>query len=150
MKKLLMVSALFLVGALSVSAQTYRYRQTTKVDPDGVKCKGLDLIEYFTFSGNLCYESDKDGNLRKSIAGEDNSIYKYKYVGTSNGIKTYEQITKVLGKGIWGETLSIGGYSILYVSSDNKRINKKDKKSGWIDVYENEEPQREQAPTQLY
>ena len=55
-----------------------------------------------------------------------------------------------MGKGIWGETLSIGGYSILYVSSDNKRINKKDKKSGWIDVYENEEPQREQAPTQLY
>lgn len=150
MKKLFMFSALLLVGVMSVSAQTYRYRQTTKVDPDGVKSKGLDLIVYFTFSGNLCYESDKDGNLRKSIAGEDNSIYKYKYVGTSNGIKTYEQITKVLGKGIWGETLSIGGYSILYVSSDNKRINKKDKRSGWIDVYENEEPQREQAPTHLY
>ena len=76
MKKLLMISVMFLVGALSVSAQTYRYRQTTKVDPDGVKSKGLDLVEYFTFSGEMCYESDKDGNLRKPIAGEDNSIYK--------------------------------------------------------------------------
>ncbi len=152
MRKLLMISAMLLMGALSVSAQTYCYRFTTKVDKDGMKQKGSGYTDYFTFSGNICYESDKDGNLRKSMGmGDNTEIAKYEYVGTSNGIRTYKQVTKILGKGIFGETLSIGGYKVLYVSSDYRRINMKWLKDDVIWVYEYESPQKEeQTPTQLY
>lgn len=39
MKKLLMVSAMLLVGALSVSAQTYYYKYLYSVDENGVNHK---------------------------------------------------------------------------------------------------------------
>ena len=55
MKKLLMISAMLLVGALSVSAQTYYYKYLYTVDKQsGVKKNpgNGSSGKYFTFSNN--------------------------------------------------------------------------------------------------
>ena len=58
-----MISTLLLVGVLSVSAQTYCYKNLYKVNKNGVKEKTSGMIEYITFTNNksTCYESDENG-----------------------------------------------------------------------------------------
>jgi len=164
MKKLLMISAMLLVGALSVSAQTYYYKYLYTVDKQsGVKKNpgNGSSGKYFTFSNNKanCYESEKDGTLYapKYYGGYNpttNSIIDriavYNYTKTLNGMHIYQQ-TKVetggynfIPKHTWGGT---GTYTF---SGDFSRLNIGGAGNN-VEVYERSTPQEEQnTPTQLY
>lgn len=151
-----MVSAMLLVGALSVSAQTYYYKYLYSVDENGVKSQKMNPHKkYYTFSNNkgTVYESDKDGNLIKlgtplhvkastetrtfEYIGRENSIFKYK-------LKDYTEFT-------WGGvTNKVEGNQWLLFSTDFTRMNHK-WLSNSVDVYERvTEPEKQGVPTQLY
>lgn len=161
MKKLLMISALFLVGALSVSAQTYYYKYLFTVDKQtGVKKSpgSGSTGDYFTFTNDKahCYKSDKNGNISyvKGWNLDANSIMErisvYNFVRTQNGMHIYQQTEVVTGgynfipKNTWGGT---GTYTF---SSDFSRLNVGGSGND-VQVYErSSSPDEQQTPTQLY
>ena len=150
MKKFFLISAMLLIGALSVNAQTYLYKYLYSVDENGVKSQKMNPHKkYYTFSNN----SDKDGNLIKigtplhvkastetrtfEYIGKENNIFKYK-------LKDYIEYT-------WGGiTNKVEGNQWLLFSLDFSRMNHKWLSTG-VEVYERvTEPEKEQSPTQLY
>lgn len=149
MKKVLMISVMLLVGALSVSAQTYCYKYLYSVNGDGVKSKNSILsssYSYITFTNNknACYSSDKDGFSSQSGPGS-----KAVYTKTDNGVIEYVQERVDCGMGIVA-----GGNFIYRFSSDFSRMNSWNRFNSdpkrW-DVYERTtEPYNKKAPTQLY
>jgi len=156
MKKLLMISIMLLVGVLSMSGQTYCYKNEYKVSEDGVKVKtGSTTYHYITFTNSkgVCYRSDKNGNA-------DNDIV-YRYVGTNNGIIHYRWEHKVGGgpsilPGIIPPPLEFTFSGDFYFSSDYSRINTEPEedvltKRKYIWVYERvTAPEEKKAPVQLY
>lgn len=151
MKKLLMISVLLLMGVLSMSGQTYCYKNEYKVSKDGVKVKKSLSYRYLTFTNNrsICYWSDKNGSA-------ENYANTYRYVGYENNILHYHYENKVEGFGTGPfamPTLTVSTGD-LYVSSDYSRINTIDYSSfsdGYTYVYERAtEPEKQKAPIQLY
>lgn len=144
MKKLFIISALLLVGALSVSAQTYCYKYVYAVSSDGVKSNRASsegFYRYVTFTNNMniCYLSDKDGfkNGNKMV-----------YTKNDNGVIQYESET------IKFPTMSVRTGEVFKFSSDLSRMNYRNpfnpSDREW-EVYERvAAPTEEKAPTQLY
>ena len=156
MKKLIMISALLLVGAMSVSAQTYLYKYLYTVDENGVKSQDLNPhVHYYTFSNNkgTVYRSDKDGNLRKTGTPlhlkNTTQTDTYEYIGVDNGILRYKM--RDYTEFTWGGIINnVEGEAFLLFSSDYSRMNHK-WLSNSVDVYERTtEPEKKNAPTQLY
>lgn len=77
MKKLLMISAMLLIGALSVNAQTYYFKYLFSVNNNGVKYMEEMFKQdgYWTFANNksVVYKSDKNG-----IINEYSATFTYK------------------------------------------------------------------------
>ena len=160
MKKLLMISIMLFIGAVSMSAQTYYYKYLYTVDKEsGVKkSKGSGWGEYYTFTNNKnhCYKSDKEGNISyvKGYNLDANSIMEritvYNYESTQNGMHIYRQ-TKVetggygfIPRNVWG------GTGIYTFSNDFSRMNISGSGND-VKVYERSTPNEEQStPSQLY
>ncbi len=146
MKKLLVISALFMLGALSVSAQTYCYKFLYCVTKDGVKKllpgQVSGALHYMTFTNNkqMCYNTDKDGIYRMGYGQ-----FSYRYIGKRNGMLVYkEQSTNMF----WSNTT-------LFFSPDFSRYNQKgqgyDASNSLTYVYEYvEDPYEEDTPEELY
>lgn len=156
MKKLLMISVMLLIGALSVSAQTYLYKYLYSVDENGVKSQGNPVKWYYTFSNNkgTVYKSDKDGNSfgaygTSTFVKSSTQTDTYEYIGKENGILKYKQ--KDYTEITWGGIVQkVEGSKFLYFSSDFSRMNLK-WLSNSVDIYERvTEPEKQGAPTHLY
>lgn len=150
MKKVLMISIMLLVGALSANAQTYCYKNLYKVNKNGVKEKTSGMIEFITFTNNksTCYESDENGIAKTHTLA-------CHYIRSENGILVYkgEQKGVNMGGGFGG--LVAGGWSLDYLfSSDYSRLNIIQHSSfsdGSTWVYERiTSPDKQNTPTQLY
>lgn len=147
MKKLLMISVMLLVGALSVSAQTYCYKNLYKVNKNGVREKTSGMIRYVTFTNNksTCYESDENGIAQTYTLA-------CHYIRSENGILVYKGEQKGVNM---GGGLVAGGWSQDYLfSSDYSRLNIIQHSSfsdGSTWVYERiTSPDKQNTPTQLY
>lgn len=116
MKKVLF-SSLFLLLFTTIegfSQTTYLYKCIKSVYSDGTIFKG-DHTTYFTISGDVMYESDKDG-----FKLANNNPYKYKE--TVNGNRIYMLYTPPVSF----RGLTAGGWNsdyYLLVSPDNSTIN---------------------------
>lgn len=144
MKRIVLLLIAFVV-CLALSAQTYCYQQTQRVEKDtGVKTKGSDKYCYITFINNkaCCYFSDKDGTTTEEPAGYTSMFgvstgqrYEgknyYRYQGKENGLYAYKAETTyysmIPANYYMGER---GGYypmytkrSYLYFNSSFDRIN---------------------------
>lgn len=153
MKKLLMISALLLVGALSVCAQTYYYKYICTVDENGVRSKSGDYSKYLTFTNNkgVVYESDRNGNALTQKSFVDYHEYQciYNYIGSENGILKYKQ-KDVTYIDILGKTKTHKGTTILLFSSDYKRLNMRISSNCTIVLELVNPSEKDDAPTQLY
>ena len=146
-----MISTLLLVGALSVNAQTYCFKNEFKVSEDGARIKTSCTYHYWTFTNNMqnCYESDKDGNSTSSIP------MVYKYVRNNNGIIEYNCKIEDPINNLYGGPNRYSVNKSIYLSSDYNRINIIEKsildKITYTWVYERvSSPEQENAPRQLY
>lgn len=101
MKKLLMISVMLLVGALSVSSQTYYYKYLFSVDNDGAKYIDNMFQQggYWTFANNIVYQSDKNG-IKKQYSAS------FEYKGVKDGKNVYQY-----------------RYDYIYFNSDYSRMN---------------------------
>ncbi len=129
--------------ALSASAQTYCYKYAYSVDPDtGAKERPSgEAYRYYTFNGNYCYETDRDGYKKNNIV--------LQYKGSQNNILVYEDpenLAAIIG---WKPTR-------IHVASDFSRLNYI---SGIVSAYSKnriqvwervESPESQKAPVQLY
>ena len=75
---LIIVLSFLLPGQISFAQTTYLYQAKKLIKASGVMEK-TDRTEYFTFSGESVYQSDRDGNLAtiNHITGAKASVYKY-------------------------------------------------------------------------
>lgn len=97
MSRLLFLLFAFAVSLLHVKAQqTYYYVCNKKVDGNGVAMKH-DKKTYFTFVNNVCYESDRYGNLLERGGGymtpmgwKKLTSNTYYYIGIKNGNYVYQ------------------------------------------------------------
>ncbi|MCM1332159.1 MAG: hypothetical protein NC248_06075 [Bacteroides sp.] len=83
--KILFSILLMSLVSLTISAQTYCYKQVSTVNPKTeVRSKGTGNIMYITFTknGSYCYESDRNGNAKVQVA--------MKYSGINNKVLVYE------------------------------------------------------------
>ena len=152
-----MISAMFLVGTLSVSAQTYYYKYLYQIDPQtGMKNNpgngSTGVYITFTNGKSACYESDKNGILKRppNTFGGDDRILVYNYAGLQNGMYIFVQTKIEFGYG-----LSVGGSSTRTFSQDYSRMNLHF--GGYfsippgINVYERSTPPEEQTiPQKMY
>jgi hypothetical protein len=143
MKKLFMFLTMLLMVVLSASAQTYCYKYAYSVDPDtGAKERPSgEAYRYYTFNGNYCYETDRDGYKKNNIV--------LQYKGSQNNILVYEDpenLAAIIG---WKPTR-------IHVASDFSRLNYI---SGIVSAYSKnriqvwervESPESQKAPVQLY
>lgn len=165
MKKLLIISAMLLVGALSVNAQTYYYKYLYTVDKNGIRKKTWSdgYAVYYTFSNNrgIVYRSDKNGNVMRfddspyarMSALPVRPTYIYSYTGSENGIIKYKlQDVQVPGTGYnYGKMITLTGDGFINCSTDYSRINVSICSECDVEVYERaSEPEKKDAPTQLY
>lgn len=147
MKKLVLISAILLIGTLSISAQTYYYKYLFSVDVDGAKYQDKIWGEstYYTFANNktIVYRSDEKGNTYYS----NGTILKFVYQGTNSGKHMYK--------------LTPGSGEIMYFNSDYSRMNLYHENNSryynpvdWktsTQVYERTNgPEEQKAPTQFY
>lgn len=85
MKKIFLSLIVLFAGCNMVDAQTYYYKIISKVNPDtGVKSSYSNSM-YITFTNNknVCYESDKSGNIkpnRMAEFGKDGATGRMGYV----------------------------------------------------------------------
>ena len=157
MKKFFLISAMLLIGALSVNAQTYLYKYLYSVDENGVKSQKMNPHKkYYTFSNNkgTVYKSDKDGNSfgaygTSTFVKSSTQTNTYEFIGKDNGILKYKQ--KDYTEITWGGIVQkVEGSKFLLFSSDFSRMNHK-WLSNSVDVYERvTEPEKQGAPTELY
>ncbi len=151
MKKLLIISIMLLLGAVSMSAQTYLYKQTYVVNKQtGVRKKGHMAENYFTISDRACYMSDKEGNLYYHpglFGGASTPAVICVFQGVQDGVYIYKEQDQDFG---FGHILY--GSQYYYVASDKSRINSINLRSkDEVRVYERiEEPENRRVPIQLY
>lgn len=163
MKKLLMISAMLLVGALSVSAQTYYYSYLYTVDKNTGMKKKKEFMSgmYITFTNNKahCYKSDKNGTLitPKTYNSTANTwleqIAVYNFTRSQNGIHFYQQTEVSTSMGNFSlMPQTVGGTGLYTFSNDFSRMNEGSNYSGNVDVYERTTSPEEQKQTvpQLY
>lgn len=142
MKKLLFIYITLLFGVISVEAQTMFYKALFTVEElSGMKMSKKMNDMYITFANGKrpCYISDKNG--------KSTSAYACYYKGEENGMYIYQEETQKLGFGF-----TVGGSITLLFSKDFKRLNYRDSiVPKYVSVFEySEEPERQNAPTQLY
>lgn len=143
MKRLILFSLTILVGLFVTSslndatavAQTRYYAARGVYDADGVKHAGGKGM-YLTFTNNMVYESDRNGNA--PMFGP----VRYQYIGTRDGKKVYRAYTSVMGITQWYD-------NYYYFSSDYSRLNWKLYSTTY--VYDLSSPEDEiQAPDTFY
>lgn len=101
----------------SFAQQTYYYHCSKRITADGVMEK-MDHSEYLTFSGDIMYESDSEGNIKYF----NGTALIYKYFETVDGNRYYY---------LWTEPVSAfgmtaGGFNKSFgyiISSDYSVIN---------------------------
>lgn len=153
MKKFFLISALLLVGTLSVDAQTYYYKYICTVDGNGVRSKSGDYSRYLTFSNNknVVYESDRKGNALTQKSFIDYHEYQniYNYIGKENDILKYKKKDTTYID-MFGKTKTDKGTSILLFSSDYKRLNMRITDNMTIVLELVNPSEKDETPTQLY
>lgn len=124
-----------LLNQISAQRYTYYYVQTDWYDNNGVKYRGSGNT-YFTFYGNICYESDANGNTKSQIVWKLNSQQNGYRVYKVNLDRTYD-----FAQGLHGV---LYGNWHLAVTNDYSVINEK---MGDITyVYKRQAPSTQQGP----
>lgn len=114
MKRNIVIALWFLV-ATSICAQQTSYYKLVKIVKDGKHNCNVTGGQFITFSGDVCYESDKQGMSINS------SRLEYNY--SSNGNEVF------VGKSYWGSN------SVFLFNADHSRLNVR-AKDGSIYVYQ--------------
>ena len=153
MKKLLIISAMLLVGVMSVSAQTCYYKYICTVDGNGVRSKSGDYSRYLTFTNSkgVVYESDSKGNVLNQKSFIDYHEYQcvYNYIGNENGILKYKQQDNTYID-MFGRLKTDKGTTILLFSSDYKRLNMRITSDKAIVLELVNPSEKDDTPSQLY
>ena len=179
MKKLLLLSLFVCAFCSAVTAQTYYYKLTEKVDPQtGVRTSYYGQI-YVTFTqeGRYCYESDKGGRSLSNGSPREMTVtagpqmtleyntsltcscdYTFKYIGEKNNMYQYRCEYKMIKSPVvhfpYGYNRPVTSntyYNYVNFSTDFKRINIQKDSGGTIIVGERATPPGQaSAPTQMW
>ena len=135
----LLLVATVIINPVKAQRYTYYYVSKEYYDNNGVKHK-QERRSYYTFYGNICYESDANGNAKGQIVWRFNS--------QQNGFRIY----KVNPQG--NDDFTIGFSNVFYrdwlfsVTNDLSVINEK---IGGIytNVYRRQSPPKKQSPRMI-
>lgn len=127
-----------IVTPVKAQRNTYYYVSTEWYDDNGVKHK-QDLSRYFTFYGNICYESDANGNAK------DGTVWRLH--SQQNGFKIYKVSPSE------NSDFAIGLNNVLYgnwqlsVTNDLSVIN--ENIAGITSVYQRQLAPKRQSPRMI-
>ncbi|MBR0049918.1 MAG: hypothetical protein IJP74_11500 [Prevotella sp.] len=136
---LLFLVASAIVNPVKAQRYTYYYVSNEFYDNNGVKHK-QDRSSCYTFYGNICYESDANGNAKNSIV--------WRFHSQQNGFKIYKVRPSENSDFAIGLNNALYGNWQLSVTNDLSVINET------IDgvntnVYKRQAPQKKQSPQMI-